>query len=124
MKERNFFAGFASIDDAKQAEQALHDAGFETTQVDMISPYPGEGPQRRMNPITGNVPSLAALTLDADITNKSAAILTATDVSASGMSDGDGMMPEVNQSVLLTAVVPEDQAKTAEKIIQEHGGNM
>lgn len=124
MKERNFFAGFASIDDAKQAEQALHDTGFETTQVDMISPYPGEGPQRRMNPITGNVPSLAALTLDADITNKSAAILTATDVSASGMSDGDGMMPEVNQSVLLTAVVPEDQAKMAEKIIQEHGGNM
>jgi hypothetical protein len=124
MKERNFFAGFASIDDAKEAEQALHDAGFKTTQVDMISPYPGEGPQRRMNPITGNIPSLAALTLDADITNKSAGILTAADVSASGMSDGDGMMPEVNQSVLLTAVVPEEQAKMAEKIIQEHGGNM
>jgi hypothetical protein len=124
MTERNFFAGFASIDDAQQAEQALHDAGCTTTQVDMISPYPGEGPQRRMNPLTGKVPSLAALTLDADITNKSAGILTATDVSASGMSDGDGMMPEVNQSILLTAVVPEEKADLAEKIIKEHGGNI
>jgi hypothetical protein len=123
MEERNILAGFVSVDDAQKAQNALKEAGFTETQVDTISPYPGEGIEERMNPITGNIPSLADMVLDADITNKSAGILAVTDVSASGMSDGDGMMPEVNQGVLLTAVVPEKQANQAEKIIRQFGGN-
>jgi hypothetical protein len=124
MKERNILAGFVSIEDAQEAQKALKQAGFTTTQVDMISPYPGEGVQEVMNPITGNIPSLPGMVLDADFTSKSASILAATDVSASGFSDGDGMMPEVNQSVLLTAVVPEDQGDQAEQIINQYGGNV
>ncbi|RKD22896.1 hypothetical protein BEP19_11715 [Ammoniphilus oxalaticus] len=124
MAKKNFLAGFVSIDDAQAAEQALNEAGFTITQVDQISPYPGEGPQQVMNPLTGNIPSLGYLTLDAEFNSKSAAILAATDVSASGMSDGDGMMPEVNQGVLLTAVVPADQAEQAEQIIKQYGGNI
>lgn len=124
MKERNLLAGFVSIDDAQQAEQALRQAGFKEVQVDTISPYPGEGTQQLTNPITGDIPGLGHMTLDADFTSKSAGILAAADVSASGMSDGDGMMPEVNQGVLLTAVVPENQADQAEQIIKQYGGNI
>ncbi|MBP1932311.1 hypothetical protein [Ammoniphilus resinae] len=124
MKERNFFAGFASIDDAQAAEKALRQAGFEAIQVDQISPYPGEGIQEVMNPLTSNFSGLSHMTLDGEFSSKSASILAATDVSASGMSDGDGMMPEVHNGVLLTAVVPEDQAEQAEQIIQQYGGNM
>ena len=124
MEERNLLAGFVSFDDAQAAERALKQAGFSIVQVDDLSPYPGEGVQEVMNPITGNIPSLGYLTLDADFSSKSASILAATDVSASGMSDGDGMMPEVNQGVLLTAVVPVEQADQAEQIIKEYGGNI
>lgn len=124
MKERNLLVGFASIDDAQEAEKALKQAGITETQVDQISPYPGEGPQQVMNPLTGNIPSLGYLTLDAQFSSKTASILAATDVSASGMSDGDGMMPEVNQSVLLTAIVPEEQADQAIQIARQYGGNI
>jgi len=124
MAERNLLAGFISFDDAQAAEKALKQAGFTEIQVDDVSPYPGEGVQQVMNPITGNIPSLGHMTLDADFSSKSASILAATDVSASGMSDGDGMMPEVNQGVLLTAVVPAEKADQAEKIIKEYGGNI
>lgn len=124
MKERSLLAGFVSVDDAQKAEQALKQAGFTETQVDTVSPYPGEGVQQRMNPITGNIPGLADMTLDADFDSKSASILAAVDISASGISDGDGMMPEVNQGVLLTAVVPADQADQAEQLIKQYGGNI
>ena len=64
------------------------------------------------------------MTLDADFTSQSASILAAADVGASGMSDGDGMMPDADQGVLLTAVVPENQADQAEQIIKQYGGNI
>lgn len=124
MKERNLLAGFVSVDDAQKAEQALRQAGFTETQVDTVSPYPGEGVQQRMNPLTGNIPGLGHMTLDADFGSKSASILAAADVSASGMSDGDGIMPEVNQGVLLTAVVSAERADQAEQIIKQYGGNI
>lgn len=124
MKERNLLAGFVSIDDAQEAEKALKNAGFQEIQVDTISPFSGEGVEQRMNPITGNIPGLAHMTLDADFSNESAAILAAASPGASGMSDGDGMMPEVNQGVLLTAVVPDNQADQAEQIIKQYGGNI
>ena len=124
MKERNLLAGFVSIDDAQEAEKALKNAGFQEIQVDTISPFPGEGVEQRMNPITGNIPGLAHMTLDADFSNESAAILAASSPGARGMSDGVGMMPEVTQGVLLTAVVPDNQADQAEQIIKQYGGNI
>lgn len=122
MKERNLLAGFASIDDAQQAEKALKQAGFKETQVDRISPYPGEGTQKLVNPITGDIPGLPHMTLDADFSSNTTSILAATDVSASGLSDGDGPKPEVNRSILLTAVVPDKQADQAMQIIRNNGG--
>lgn len=123
MADRNFLVGFVSIDNAQAAAKALNEAGFHEVQVANVSPYPGQGVQEVMNPITGDFPSLGYLTLDADFSSKSESIMAATDVDASGMSDGDGMMPEVNnQGVLLTAVIPEDQASVAEQILSEHGG--
>lgn len=124
MNERNLLAGFVSIDDAQEAQKALKNAGFDVVQVDTVSPYPGEGTSQVMNPLTGDMPGLGHMALDADFSSKSPSILAAADVSASGMSDGDGMMPEVNQGVLLTAVVPENQADQAESIIKQYGGNI
>lgn len=124
MKERNLLASFVSVDDAQEAEKALNQAGFSITQVDSIRFYPGEGPRQTMNPLTGDFPGLGYLTLDADFNSVSAGILAATDPSASGMSDGDGMMPEANRNVLLTAVVPEEQAEQAIEMIRQYGGEI
>lgn len=126
MSQQNLLFYFKSVDDAKQAEQALHDAGFTEVQVDEISAYPGEGVQERMNPITGNIPSLADLTLAADISRKSAGILTTSDVNASGMSDGfnmnEGHEQEAGRNVLVTVVTSEERGDEARGILKKYGG--
>ncbi|MBO8172146.1 MAG: hypothetical protein H0Z33_09650 [Bacillaceae bacterium] len=128
MSERHLLASFRSVDHAIQAERALQNEGFHEVQVDRVSPYPGEGTQELRNPITGNISSLADLTLDADITNKSAGILTAADVSASGMADGfnmdQGNEQDAGRNILLTVVTSQKRAEEAENIIKKYGGEI
>lgn len=123
MKERNILAGFSSIDAAEQAAQALKQAGFQTIQVDGVGQYPGEGVEKVMNPISGEIPSLGNLTLDADFPNgRDASVLAAADPSASGMSDGGQDM--ISNSILLTCVVPENQGDQATQLIRSFGGEV
>lgn len=121
MKERNILAGFRTPDNAEAAAQALRKAGFQTVQVDMVSQYPGDGVEKRMNPISGKIPSLGSLTLGADFpSGRDSSILAAADPAASGMSDGG--QDTLGASVLLTAVVPEDRGDEATGIIRSYGG--
>ncbi len=126
MPQQNLLFYFRSVDDAKKAEQALHQAGFTEVQVDEISPYPGEGVQERMNPLTGNIPGIADLTLAADIGSKSAGILTSTDVNASGMSDGfnmaQGNEEQAGRNVLVTVVTTDKRGDEARNILKKYGG--
>ncbi|MFM1653516.1 hypothetical protein ACI7RC_15595 [Brevibacillus sp. B_LB10_24] len=123
MKERNILAGFRNEDAAHAAAKQLHAAGFDTVQVDVIGTYPGDGVEKVMNPISGDIPSLGSLTLGADFpTGRDASILAAADPAASGMSDGG--QETVGRSVLLTAVVPEDRADEAKAIITAADGEV
>lgn len=123
MKERNILAGFKSLDAAERAAQALKQAGFQTIQVDGVGQYPGEGVEKVMNPITGEIPSLGNLTLDADFPNgRDASVLAAADPSASGMSDGG--QDAIGSSILLTCVVPENQGDQATQLIRSFGGEV
>lgn len=123
MKERNILAGFKSIDAAERAAQALKQSGYETIQVDGVGQYPGEGVEKVMNPISGEIPSLGNLTLDADFPNgRDASVLAAADPSASGMSDGG--QDAIGSSILLTCVVPESQGDQATQIIRSFGGEI
>ena len=74
-----------------------------------------------MNPITVEIPSLGNLTLAGDFpSGRDASVLAAVDPDASGMADrGDDNM---NRSVLLTAVVPEERGDEATEIIRSFGG--
>ncbi|MBO8165109.1 MAG: hypothetical protein H0Z34_15610 [Brevibacillus sp.] len=122
MKERNILAGFQSADNANKAAEQLRQAGFETVQVEIIDRYPGEGVEQVINPISGKIPSLGNLTLDADFpSGRDASVLAAADPSASGMADGG---QDRNGSVLLTAVVPEERGDEAAEIIRSFGGEI
>lgn len=128
MEQRNFLASFETMAQAKKAALALHNSGFTDVQTDYVHPYPGEGVDQLMNPITGNIPSLSHLTLDATPTDRSAGILISADNAASGMSDdydtSDGQRPDVARNVLLTVVTTEKRAKEAERIIKQYGGEL
>lgn len=122
MSQRNILAAFSSFEKAKDAEKALNEAGFTDTQVDRISPYPGEGPQEVQNPISGQIDSLSDLTLAADTDNRSAGILNAASEDASGLSDGNPFDKE--QNILLTVVTDDQHIATAKQMIQQYGGEI
>ncbi|MED1799953.1 hypothetical protein [Brevibacillus porteri] len=121
VKERNILAGFQTEDDAQEAEKALRQAGFSIIQIDRIGQFPGDGNEQIMNPISGDFPSLGSLTLAGDFpSGRDASIMAAVDPDASGMADrGDD---NLYRSVLLTAVVPEEQGDLAIEIIRSYGG--
>ncbi|WP_406797251.1 MULTISPECIES: hypothetical protein [Brevibacillus] len=121
VKERNILAGFHTEDDAQKAEKALRQAGFSTIQIDRIGQFPRDGNEQIVNPISGDFPSLGNLTLAADFpSGRDASVMAAVDPDASGMADrGDD---NLNRSVLLTAVVPEEQGDLATEIIRSYGG--
>lgn len=121
MKERNILSGFHSEEDASKAADALRQAGFSIVQVDRVGQFPGDGNESIMNPISGEIPSLGSMTLAGDFpSGRDASILAAASPDASGMADrGDD---NLNRSVLLTAVVPEERGDEATQIITSLGG--
>ena len=121
MKERNILAGFHNEEEAAKAADALRKAGFTIVQIDRIGQFPGDGNEKIMNPITGEIPSLGSMTLAGDFPNgRDASVLAAASPDASGMADrGDD---NLNRSVLLTAVVPEERGDEATEIIRSYGG--
>ncbi|GAB7388520.1 hypothetical protein BSNK01_23580 [Bacillaceae bacterium] len=123
MGQRNILAGFQTREQAEKAAFALHRMGITETQVDRIDPFPGDGSERIMNPITGNVNSLAGLTLDAGIDSRSAGILLSADPSASGMADGTDFSLDGGRNFLLTVVTDDEHAAKAEEIIRQLGGD-
>ncbi len=120
MSEKYILAYFNSPEQAREAARQIQPLGVIDMQIDRIDPYPGDGIDRLMNPLTGNVPGLASLTLDADSTSRDASILMAADVSASGMSGG--IDENAGRDVLLTVVINEQNHHQALNIVRQNGG--
>jgi hypothetical protein len=123
MTEKNILAYFKTPEEAEGIASKLKALRAIDISIDRISEYPGEGVERTMNPITGDIESLGDLTLNADFSNKSAAILAAADVDASGMSDGGQGGPS-GRDILLTAVVEEQIFDKALKLVKDGGGKI
>ncbi|CAM3438093.1 hypothetical protein [Marinicrinis lubricantis] len=123
MTEKNILAYFNTPEEAEGVARKLKALRALDVSIDRFSRYPGEGVQRNMNPITGDFAGLGNLTLDADYSNKSAAILSAADPSASGMSDG-GQGGPTGKDILLTAVMPEETFHQALEVCRQAGAQL
>ncbi len=121
MAEKNILAYFNSPEQAEGIATKLKSLRAIDVQVDRFSKYPGESTDEVMNPITGNVASLATLTQGAAISSREAGILIAADPAASGLSDG-GEGQVTGKNILLTAVVDESVYEQALRVIQDGGG--
>jgi len=119
--EKNILAYFHSPEEAEGAKQKLLALRAIDVSIDRVSRYPGEGVERIQNPATGDFGSLAALSLDADVSGQSAGILLSAGTDASGLSDGGAGGP-TGRDVLLTAVVDESVHRQALSVIEQAGG--
>jgi hypothetical protein len=120
--EKNILAFFKTPEEAEGAKQKLHALRAIDVSIDRFSRYPGDGTDPA-NPITGDIGSLASMTLNADVTGQSPGILMSASVDASGMSDG-GQGGPTGRDILLTAVVDDSVHHQALRLIEEAGGKI
>lgn len=118
--ERSVFASFKSQPDAQAVQEKVKRLGISDTQVAHFSAYGTPDGDRSIIPISGDIPSLAALTLGAEVSSRDAGILMSADPAASGMSDGEGRI--TGRDWLLTVVCPEDQVETVVELIKDGNG--
>lgn len=120
MSERTVLASFYSLAEASKAADKVHAVGIEVAQVDELHAYPGSAPERDTFPISGDIPSLASLTLNTEVSSRDTGILLSADPAASGMSDGQGNV--TGRNYLLTVVCPEAQVEQVVQIIKDGNG--
>jgi hypothetical protein len=121
MAEKNILAYFHAPEQAEAIATKLKALRAAAVQVDRFSPHAGDGVDHIMNPITGDITSLATLTQGADISSRDEGILFAADTTSSGLSDG-GESGVTGRDILLTAVVDESIYEQALRVINEGGG--
>jgi len=120
MSERTVLSSFYSQSDAEAAAIQIHELGVETVQVDELHRYPTHSVSRPLYTISGDIPSLASLTLHSTPYSRDAAVLLATDPSASGMADGRDNI--TGRNFLLTVVCPENDVESVVSIIKSTNG--
>lgn len=121
--ERALLASFHYFPQAEACKRALTQAGISTVQLDRIGEH-GYNPEPTYSrPVLGEETSQTVAFFDnsGQVTGPSARVMTAAMPEVSGMA---GAITAQGHGVLLTAVVSEDQAALAERIIHEHGGRI
>lgn len=121
MAEKAILAYFNTPDQAERALERLKTLKLVDSRIERFDGMPGDGVDRIMNPITGDFDSLGSLTLSGDFDNRSAGILAATNVSASGYSSGGTENRVSGRDILLTAIVEEQDFEKAQQIVDEAG---
>ncbi|NMO94849.1 hypothetical protein [Paenibacillus lemnae] len=123
MTEKSILAYFNTPEQAHEAADKLKALRVIDVSVDRFSAYPGGGLNNPMNPLSGEITSLTAMTQNAALSNISAGILGAADPGASGMSasEPDGLQ---GRDIILAVVLEDTVADQAVKIIEQAGGYM
>lgn len=120
MTEKNILAFFKTSEEAKKAAEQIKGLGITDIQVDRFSKYNGGSADFVNNPITGDIPSQATLTLGVS-SDRDTGVLASADVSASGMSDG-GQDSVSGRDVLVAAIVDESKFDRAIQFVKDNGG--
>lgn len=121
MAEKSILAYFKTPDQAQKALEQLKKLRLIDAKIDRFDGMPGDGVERIMSPLNGDFDSLGELTLDGEIENRSAGILSAASVSASGYSSGGPDNRVTGRDILLTAIVDEQDYEKAQEIVRQAG---
>jgi hypothetical protein len=121
MTERAVLAYFNTPEQAQEALRKLRRLNLIDARIERFDGMPGDGVEVVTNPATGNFDSLGEITLAGEFENKSAGILAAASVSASGFSSGGSDNRVSGRDILLTAIVGEKDYEQAQRIVQEAG---
>ena len=125
---RSILAFFTRREDAEAAARSLRREGFESVRVDRVSRseegYGRGGSQVVHNPLTGDIGSLADLTLGTRLAgDDDAAVALAAHPAASGMAhSGPGAQGHLERAFLVTVLTTEESANRAVDILERHGG--
>ena len=123
MGERSILSSFLTEEDAQTAAKKVKALGIEVAKVDPLNQFAGPEPNINSFPITGNISSLASLTLDVSPSSRDAGVLLAAGPSASGMSDGDDPRDDMTgRNYLLTVVCDDRLVDEAVSVIKECNG--
>ncbi|WP_309472254.1 hypothetical protein [Paenibacillus sp. YN15] len=121
--EKNVLAYFKTQEEAREVLMKLQVLRVAEARIDRVTRYPQESREIQINPITGNVTSLAELTQDAVGGTHEAGVLMAADPAASGMSLGGGGGGGVTgRDILLTAIVDESIHPQVLHLVEQTGG--
>ncbi|MNI10611.1 hypothetical protein D3C73_637280 [compost metagenome] len=121
MSEKSILAYFKSPEEAEAVSRKLQSLRVIDMSINRFSKYPGNAQYSGNNPLTGDIPSLATMTLNSTPDTRSAGILAAADTSASGMSHGGEGGP-TGRDILLTVVLDSGVFDQALSLIEEAGG--
>ncbi len=119
-KERSVLASFHSESEANKAQERIKQLGVIATQVAHFSAYGRPDNEDPIHAISGDISSLANLSMNTSVGSRDAGILLSADPAASGMSDGDDRI--TGRDWLLTVVCADNQVETVVKIIKECNG--
>ncbi|QAY66665.1 hypothetical protein [Paenibacillus protaetiae] len=120
MAEKNILAFFKSPEQAELAHAELKKLKLVDSSIDRIDGYSG-GIDRIENPLTGDFPGLANITLGNQYPQIDAAVLEASDVSASGLSSSSPLGDTTGRDIVLTAVIEEEDFEQAVRVVEDYG---
>jgi len=122
MAEKNILAYFKSPEEVESVSNKLHALHVVDMSIDRFSMYPANDSYGPPN-LSGKMGSLTSVTFWNTLGGDSTNVLAATNVSASGMSDG-GQGGPTGRDILLTVVVEEKSFDKAMRIIEDEGGKV
>ncbi len=118
--ERTVLASFYSQVEAEQAERIVKQIGVETTQIAALHAHTGMTVEKQAFLISGNIPSLASLSMNITPSSRDDSVLLAADPALSGMSDGQDNI--TGRNFLLTVVCNNELVEQVVQIIRDYRG--
>lgn len=120
MSEKNILSYFKSPEEAGKVADQIKSLGVNNIQIDRFGKYPLGSSDQLTNPLTGETPSQATLTLGTS-GGRDTGVIASSDVSASGMSDGSQNVIS-GRNILLATIVDQSAFDKAIQFIKDADG--
>ncbi|QSO50894.1 hypothetical protein JZ785_18685 [Alicyclobacillus curvatus] len=120
VSDRTVLSSFFSREEATQAKQKIVRFGVETAKVEERHRYAPQVPLPDAFLITGNISSLATVTLNETPSSDDAKVLLAADPSASGLSGSPD--DSAGRNYILTVICEDEKVDKVVQVIRDCNG--